>query len=113
MKINPNYNSALSDLGHTLTKLKRYREAITYFKMANTIGIQDYNWIIAYCYMDLNEYASAVPHWDKAIEHWPSRDDWIEEKFKCLTLTNKKEAAIFYNSYAKSLIENKQYFKGL
>lgn len=113
VEINPNYNSALSDLGHTLTKLKRYREAITYFKMANTIGIQDYNWIIAYCYMDLNEYASAVPHWDKAIEHWPSRDDWIEEKLKCLTLTNKKEAAIFYNSYAKSLIENKQYFKGL
>lgn len=81
--------------------------------MANTIGIDDYNWIIAYTYMDLKEYASAIPHWDKAIESWPSRDDWIEEKFKCLSLTNKKGAATFYNSYAKSLMENKQYFKAL
>lgn len=112
--INPNYDDALIHLGYTLKDLKKYREAIPYFKRVSKDYIFTGTWHIANCYMELGEYESAIPYLDESLEESPLRHDWVEQKVECLLALNKNREAIkVFSDFSDYLKTEGRYFESI
>ena len=115
VEINPDYKEALEHLGYSLRDLKRYHEAIPYFKRVKGESVMsDGTWNVANCYMELGEYKSAIPYLDKCIQQYPLRNDWIEQKVQCLISLNKnKEAIKVFSDFSKRLNSEGLYYESI
>ena len=115
VEFNPDNKEALTHLGYSLKDLKRYSEAIPYFKRVKTEDVMfDCTWHVADCYMELGEYKSAIPYLDECIKQYPLRHDWVEQKVECLLGLNKNREAIkVFNDYSDFLKSNRSYFESI
>ena len=107
VELNPDNKEALYSLGYTLhNDLKRYREAIPYYKRSyNDSHCPD--GLIANCYVNLGEYKSAIQYLDRAIEKAPSWYEYFEQKAECLIGLNKNREAIKVLDDFSTLIKSK------
>ncbi len=114
LEINPNYDDALLHLGYTLKDLKKYREAIPYFKRVSEDTLFSHEWHIADCYRKMGEYESAIHYLDKCIDESPRRHDWVEQKVECLLALNKTEEAIkVFSDFSNYLKNEGCYFESI
>lgn len=112
VELNPNYNKALTSLGHALSRLKRYDEALTYYGRVETEDeLESVDWHMSRCYMNLGQYQDAIDSLDKCLARSPERGDWLCQKCECLVKLNRKDEAISeYESYIDDLISKDCYY---
>jgi tetratricopeptide (TPR) repeat protein len=91
LELEPDNERVLMELGYVLENLKRYSDALIYFRRVEG-GHAD--WDMAYCYMEMKKYSFAIPLLDNVINQSPHRDDWWDQKCKCLIKLNRKSEAI-------------------
>lgn len=111
VELNPDNDEALSGLGYGLSKLKRYSEAITYYKCVSDKNV---DWHIAQCYMKSNQYGEAIGFLEKCLEENPLRWDWLCQKCECLFKVGREnEAVIEFESFIDSLVGDGCYDKAI
>ena len=111
IELDPDNDEALSSLGFALSKLKRYSEAITYYKCVSDKNV---DWHIAQCYMKSNQYGEAIGFLEKCLEEEPLRGDWLCQKCECLFKVGRHDEAVTeFKSFIDSLVGDECYYKAI
>lgn len=111
VELDPDNDEALSGLGYGLSKLKRYSEAITYYKRVTDKNV---DWHIARCYMKSNQYGEAIGFLENCLKEKPLRGDWLCQKCECLFKVGRKEEAVTeFKSFIDSLVGDECYYKAI
>ena len=108
VELDPDNDDALSNLGFALSQLKRYSEAITYYKRVTNKNV---DWHVANCYMKSNQYGEAIGLLDSCLEKKPLRWDWLCQKCECLFKVGRKDEAIAeFKRFIDSLVADDCYY---
>ena len=111
VELDPDNDEALRKLGFALSQLKRYSEAITYYKRVTNENV---DWHMANCYMKSNQYGEAIGLLDNCLKEKPFRGDWLCQKCECLFKVGRKDEAIVeFKSFIDSLISDYNYDKAI
>lgn len=111
IELNPDNDEALSELGLGLSRLKRYSEAISYYKRVTDENV---DWHMANCYMKLNQYQDAIGLLENCLKEKPLRGDWLCQKCECLFKVGRKDEAIAeFKSFIDSLVSDYNYDKAI
>ena len=111
IELDSNNDDALHELGFALSRLKRYSEAITYYKRVTNKNV---DWQMANCYMKSNQYQEAIGLLDNCLKEDPLRGDWLCQKCECLFKVGRMDEAITeFKSFIDALVSDYYYDKAI
>ena len=111
IELDSNNDDALHELGFALSRLKRYSEAITYYKRVTNKNV---DWQMANCYMKSNQYQEAIGLLDNCLKEAPLRGDWLCQKCECLFKVGRMDEAITeFKSFIDALVSDYYYDKAI
>lgn len=111
IELDADNDEALSSLGYGLSRLKRYSEAISYYKRVTGKSV---DWHIAQCYMRLNRYGEAIGFLENCLDESPLRGDWLCQKCECLFKVGRPDEAIAeFQSFIDYLVGWDCYYRAI